>query len=146
MIDTMGLDSLILDFDEISKIDDDTMDRMLEAGGEVIKKAHEEKIRELFASRTGHLGGSPTVKKKHTGSKRYVVIYPEGSHHTYRARGKKGGGGGVATNADVGFVHEFGGHGNYPAQWMRTANEQHASEAVDAMQAVYDQFLNKHNL
>ena len=161
MFDTMGLDSLIIDLDAIREIDDDTWNRMLEAGGEIIRKAHEEKIRELFASHTGHLAGSPFVHKKRSGNKRYVLIYPKGTHHAYRAKsgtytkmnwgraGKtktKGGGSVRATNQDVAFVHEFGGHGNYPSQWMRAANEQHASEAVDAMEAVYNEFLSKHNL
>ena len=34
MFDTMGLDSLIIDLDAIREIDDDTWNRMLEAGGE----------------------------------------------------------------------------------------------------------------
>lgn len=145
MFDTMGLDSLILDLDEIREIDDDTMNRMLDAGGEVIRKAHESKISELFAAHTGNLAGSPFVHKKRSGSKRYVLIYPKGSHHTYHARRSKGGGAATASNQDVAFVHEFGGHGNYPSQWMRTANEQHSSEAVDAMETVFNEFLQKHN-
>lgn len=146
MFDTMGLDSLIIDLDQIREIDDDTWNRMLEAGGEIIRQAHEEKIRELFAAHTGHLAGSPYVHKKRSGSQRYVLIYPKGTHHTYRSRRSKGGGSAQASNQDVAFVQEFGGHGNYPSQWMRTANEQHASDAVDAMEAVFDEFLSKHNL
>lgn len=146
MFDTMGLDSLIIDLDAIREIDDDTWNRMLEAGGEIIRKAHEEKIRELFASHTGHLAGSPFVHKKRSGNQRYVLIYPKGTHHIYHARRAAGGGAKDAPNQDVAFVHEFGGHGNYPSQWMRAANEQHTSDAVDAMEAVYDEFLSKHNL
>ncbi len=142
MFDTMGLDSLILDLDEIRELDSDTWNRMLEAGGEVIRKAHEAKIREIFASHTGHLAGSPFIHKRSNESKRDVLIYPKGTHHTYKA---KNGGTAEARNADVAFVQEFGGHGNYPSQWMRTANEEHSSEAVDAMEAVYDEFLKKHN-
>ena len=144
MFDTMGLDSLILDLDEIKEIDNATMSKMLQAGGKVIKKAHEDKIRELFASHTGHLAGSPDLHEKmHSGSVRYVLIYPKGTHHTYHARK---GGAAQASNQDVAFVHEFGGHGNYPSQWMRIANEQHTSDAVDAMETVFDEFLSKHNL
>ena len=142
MFDTAGLDSLILDLDEIRNIDDDTWNRMLEAGGEIIRKAHEAKICEMFTSRTGHLAGSPFIHKRKSGEQRYALIYPKGTHHTYHA---KKGGDAEARNADVAFVQEFGGHGNYPSQWMRTANEEHSSEAVDAMEAVYDEFLKKHN-
>jgi hypothetical protein len=51
-----------------------------------------------------------------------------------------------ATNQDVAFVHEYGGHGNDATQWMRKANEEHAAEAVEAEFAVFDAWHKKHNL
>ncbi len=163
IFDTNGLDALIIDIDQINEIDEDTMWKMLEAGGEVIRKAHVEAIKKIFTHRSGKLEGSPTVHKKMSkdGDSRYVLVYPQGAHHTYRARGKtytkmkwgrkgatvtKNGGKKTATNQDVAFVHEFGGHGNTPTQWMREANEQHASEAVDAEEAVFNDWLAQHNL
>lgn len=137
----MGLDQLILDFDEISRLDDSTINDMLEAGGNVVKKAHTEALQSALGSRTGHLASSPSITKKVSAGARYVLIYPKGTHHTYRPKT----GSGVATNAEVGFVHEFGGHGNAAKQWMRTANEQCASEAVDAMEKRFNLFLAKHN-
>ena len=157
---TMGLDALILDLDEISELDEETAQAMLEAGGEVIRQAHVAEIKARFSSHSGKLAASPTVYKKMSGSKRYVLIYPEGSHHTYKARvstytkmnfGKKGKtrarkNAGNASNQDVGFVHEFGGHGNAATQWMREANEKHAGEAVEAEFAVFDKWHKSHNL
>lgn len=58
----------------------------------------------------------------------------------------KGGGTAIASNQDVGFVLEFGGHGNDASQWMRTANEKHAGEAVEAEFAVFDDWHKSHNL
>jgi len=161
--DTMGLDALILDLDEISELDDDTAEAMLEAGGEVIRKAHVAEIKSRFSSHSGKFEASPTVHKKMggNGSQRYVLIYPGGPHHTYKATvstytkmnwGRKGitktkGGGTKETsNQDVGFVHEFGGHGNAATQWMREANEKHAGEAVEAEFAVFDKWHKSHNL
>lgn len=163
IFDTNGLDALIIDLDEIGEIDENTMWEMLEAGGEVIRKAHVEAIKQIFTHRTGKLEESPTVYKKmaRDGDQRYVLVYPQGTHHTYRARGKtytkmnwgrkgetvrKYGGKKNATNQDVAFVHEFGGHGNAPEQWMRRANEKHASEAVDAEAAVFYDWQKSHNL
>ena len=159
--DTNGLDALILDMEEIEEIDDDTMLEMLTAGGEVIREAHVEEIQSTFDTKTGKLMGSPKVFPKFKGGSRYVLVYPEGAHHTYRARvssyvkmnwgragqlKSKGGGNQTATNSEVGFVQEFGGHGNDATQWMRKANEKHADEAVDAEYSVFDAWHRKHNL
>lgn len=161
MFETNGLDELILDMDEIKEIDDDTMWGMLDAGGDVIQKGHEEEIKATFTSHTGKLIGSPTVRRKMDGSLRYVLVYPAGEHHTYKARsgshtkvqGKRkryyataSDGRKITTNQDVGFVQEFGGHGNAATQWMRTANEKHIDEAVDAEYDVFDRWLKSHNL
>lgn len=140
--DTSELDALVLDMEEISRIDGETMSEMLEAGAEVLRKAHEESIKSHFTSRSGTLGSSPGVVKRVSGKQKYALIYPQGTHHTYRAVT----GDGVARNAEVGFVLEFGGHGNYPSQWMREANEKKADDAVDEMAKVYDRFLSKHRL
>lgn len=159
--DTMGLDALVLDLDEISSIDDETMWGMLEAGGKIIKAAHEAAIKEKFSERSGKLVSSPKIRRKISGSSRYVLIYPEGTHHTYKAKtgtytkmnwGRagetktKGGGTVEATNQDVAFVLEYGGHGNAATQWMREANEKHAGEAVEAEAAVFYKWQQSHNL
>lgn len=155
--DTNGLDALIIDLDEIREIDEDTMLDILEAGGEVIRKAHVEAIKKIFGRRSGKFEESPTVHKKMSGQGghlRYILVYPAGVHHTYKARGnpyaktKRGRKGGTrkTTNQDVGFVHEFGGHGNAAEQWMRKANEEYATEAADAEAAVLYAWQEKHNL
>ena len=77
--DTNGLDALIIDLDEISEIDDETMLDMLEAGGEVIRKAHVEAIKKIFGHRSGKFEESPTVHKKMSGQGghlRYILVYP----------------------------------------------------------------------
>ena len=84
--DTNGLDALIIDLDEISEIDDETMLDMLEAGGEVIRKAHVEAIKKIFGHRSGKFEESPTVHKKMSGQGghlRYILVYPAGVQHTY---------------------------------------------------------------
>lgn len=173
--DTMGLDALLIDLDEIGDIPDSVIDDMLEAGGEIIANAHREALQSMGLVKTGKLKGSIAVHKKMTNRNhgigsgdfragidtRYILVYPEGEHHTYRRKsgtytkmnwgrvGKtktKGGGTAKATNQDVAFVHEFGGHGNAPTQWMREANEKHAGEAVEAEDAVFRKWQASHNL
>lgn len=139
---TNGLDSLILDMDEICDIPDDTMWAMLDAGGAVIENAHKEELETRFSSHTGKLHLSPKARRKQRGGQKYILIYPKGEHHTYTPKT----GNGVASNQEVGFVLEFGGHGNVPTEWMRDANEKHADEAVEAEFKPFDDWHKKHNL
>lgn len=135
---TNGLDALVLDLDEIREIPNETLSEMLLAGGKVIQKAHAEAIKQRLTVRTGNLAGSPEIRMKN----RCVLIYPAGEHHTY----KPVTGSGVAPNQEVGFIHEFGGHGNTPLEWMREANELHAEEAVDAEFGPFNAWHQSHNL
>lgn len=139
---TNGLDALILDLDEIRNIPDDVIDEMLLAGGEIVKKAHVEALQSIFDSHSGHLKNSPKVHLKQSGAKHYVLVYPAGEHHTYRPVT----GSGTAPNAEVGFVLEFGGHGNASSEWMRQANEKSVDEAVDAEFSIFDSWHKSHNL
>lgn len=142
VIDTNGLDALIIDLDQIEEIDDGTMLEMLEAGGDVIKKGHDAAMEKLFKHQGGNFHGSSEVIKKLKMSKnsKYIVVYPTGEHHQAKSTGK------ITYNNDIGFVHELGGHGNEATEWMRLANEQHIDEAVDAEYEVYDKWLGSHNL
>ena len=137
-LDTNGLGELILDLNGLAQTPSDVIDNMLMAGGEVIKKGHERELQSLGLVKTGRLKSSITIHKKRSGSSRYVLIYPYGSHHQYN---KNRGGVATATNNDVGFVLEVGGHGIHPRQWMRVANEKNIDAAVDAEYKVYDLFL-----
>lgn len=156
--DTSGLDDLMFDLNEIGHIPNDVFDGMLTAGGEVIVKGQKAELQaQGLVGETKNLIASIGVhKKRHTATQHYVLIYPSGAHHTYHARtgtytkmnwGRaggtktKGGGTKTATNNDVGFVHEFGGHGNPARQWMRTANEKNVETAVEAEYAVYEKFM-----
>lgn len=165
--DTMGLDALMIDLDEIGDIPDEVIDEMLEAGGEIIANAHREALRSLGLVKTGKLRDSVTVYHKMANlnggrgiDTKYVLVYPEGEHHTYRKKSGTYTKRGFAkanksrrrhsyqktTNQDVAFIHEFGGHGNAPKQWMRETNEKHAGEAVEAEDAVFRKWQASHNL
>lgn len=136
------IDGLILDMEEIAELPDDVVYDITKAGAEVVRKAHIAAINRM-GKKTGKLVGSPKVKME-TGRTTYALIYPQGEHHTYKA---KEGGRKSARNADVGFVQEFGGHGNTKhLNWMRNANEECADETTEAEFRVYDAWLKKHNL
>ena len=136
------IDGFVVSMEEMAKLPDSVIKEMLQDGAEGIKEAHERAIRETFCQRSGHLAGSPKVFLKRKGKGYYALIYPEGTHHTYHA--KKGSG--VATNAEVGFVHEFGGHGNAATGWMLNANEKSADATAQAEESAYNKWLDSLNL
>ena len=154
---TTGLEELALNMNELANIPQRVIDEMLMAGGEVIRTGHQTELRSQSLVDTGCLISAVQIhKKRHSVTEHYVLVYPYGMHHTYNARSSsytkmnwgrsgrtmsKGGGLKKATNNDVGFVHEFGGHGNRASQWMRIANEKYIEKAVDAEFKVYDQYL-----
>lgn len=145
MIETNGLDELVLDMATIAALPGEVVDRMLMAGGDVIANGHRQEIDALGLVDGGQLKKSIQVLKKisRSADMRYVLVYPQGKHHTYHARS---GGERDATSGDVGFVHEFGGHGNAAQGWMRNANEKHIEEAVEQEMSIYDQFLKSNRL
>ena len=143
------IDGLVLSLEEVSELPGDVVDNMLLAGAEVIKKAHIASINRHFDKHTAKLIGSPRVflktgvgKYGHAARERFALIYPEGEHHIYHAKT----GDGVARNADVGFVQEFGGHGNNAVGWMREANDLSADAMASAEEKVYDAWLKSKNL
>ncbi|MBR0160481.1 MAG: hypothetical protein IJQ02_04240 [Oscillospiraceae bacterium] len=136
------IDGFVLSMEEMAKLPDRVIKDIVSSGAEVIKEAHEKAIRSTFTARTGRLMGSPKVFMKRKGKSWYALIYPEGTHHTYHAKKS----GGVATNAEVGFVHEFGGHGNAATAWMLNSNEQSADATAQAEESVYNEWLDSLNL
>lgn len=136
------IDGLILSMEEFARLPDNAIEDILVAGAEVVRKAHVEAIGSTFQQRTGQLMKSPAIViRRDKGPVAY--IYPRGNHHIYHA---KGGGSTVASDQDVGFVHEFGGHGNPATAWMLNANEKCAEATVDAEEKALDKWLNSLNL
>jgi len=153
-----GIEGLELSFEQFAAIPDDVVENMLQAGGRVVAAAHRAEIRQLGLHKKGLLENAIAIHSHVSKeNKRIVVIYPEGTHHTYKRRetvrvykrsksGRRytvGGGTAVATNNDVGFVHEFGApnHGIKASQWMKKANDKSADAMVTAELDVYDAWL-----
>lgn len=137
------IDGFALDMEEFAKLPDETVSNMLAAGAEVVRNAHVQAISKM-GKHTGHLLGSPQIKMAKNSRGRYALVYPGGTHHSYRPRR---GGTAEARNAEVGFVQEFGGHGNIKhLQWMRNANEKSAEATTEAEAKVYDMWLKSINL
>lgn len=157
-----GIEGLELSFDEFERMPEKVIDDILDAEARVVVSAHKASISSLGLVDSGKLRDSIKAHKKVGGGKRYVLVYPEGTHHTYNGVKKTkayirskhgrtytyGGGTKVATNNDVGFVHEFGApkRGIKASQWMETANQRSADEIAAAAYTVYDNWLKSINL
>lgn len=161
-----GIDGLMLTLQQFEEIPDDVVEEMLIAGGAVVEAAQKAEIRSLGLVESGRLADSiqsvSKVGKRDGIRKRFVLVYPAGSHHKYTRRKKTkaykrskhgrtytvGGDVKTATNAEVGFVHEFGApRAGIPAkQWMAKANEKSADAMVAAEMAVYDKWLKSMDL
>lgn len=156
-----GIDGLMLTLKQFSEIPDEVVEKMLEAGGEVVVAAHKQSLQSLGLVDTHALMDSikahSKVGVKDGVRKRYVLVYPTGKHGTRNRRkvtktykrSKHGttytvGGDTVdVTNSEVGFIHEYGApRKGIPAkQWMKKANEACAAQMVNAEFSVYDQWL-----
>lgn len=136
---TSGLDSLILSTKELAQLPEDVMLDMLAAQGDVVAKAQRRKLGELGIVKTGQLRDSITVDRRLRGKpgKRYLLVVLKGNRRD-----------GKGTNAEVGFVHEFGAPKRHIAakQWMRLANEESAEASVDAEERVYNAWLERKGL
>ena len=157
-----GADDLELSLQEIAEIPDNIVQDMLAAAGEVVVAAQKRMIMRLGLVDTGKLLNSIKPFAKRSRGKPYVLIYPSGKHgsrnrrlvtKTYK-RSKHGRtytvGGDIkeVTNAEVGFILEFGApkKGIRAKQWMRKANEESADAMVEAEFTVYDRWLKSKNL
>lgn len=135
-----GLDDLLKDLDSITDIPEEVLDEMLDAEADVVVRAQKEEVAKQGLIDTGQLQKSISRGKKYTkGLGRNMDIYPQGT----RKNGKK-----TISNAEIGFIHEFGAPGQkIPAKnWMKKANEGCADQAVENAAKVYERYLEKHNL
>lgn len=122
-----GIEGLALSMEPVRRHPpDDVVEEMLDAGAAVVVRYHRAEISAQGLVKSGKLLGSMKAHSK-SGSakndwKRYVLIYPTGSHHTFQSRvvtkqyarskhGRtytKGGGAKVVTNSEVGFIQAYG--------------------------------------
>lgn len=133
---TTGLDEYAFDIQELSDLPDEVLREMLQAEGEVIKRAQTETAQSMLQGPYYAGGVASGVRlgkyKRNSGNATMYVTF-EGTQHGNRI-------------AEIAFINEFGKHGQPARPFIRTANEAHADEAVDAAVKVYDNYLRKKGL
>lgn len=142
-----GLDDFCVSFEAVAQIPDGIKSDMLNAGADVIVAAQKASAPKNTGKMSESIKKKPPLLSYSGGS---IMITLDGTHHTnksgrsrYRNRGSRSGG--ATSNAEVGFIQEFGAPGrNIKAtEWMKKTNESNADKAVQAEAAVHDNWLTK---
>lgn len=131
MMQTSGFDEYAFNFAELATLPNEVMREMLEAEGEVIKRAQASTAESMLQGpyyAGGVAAGIKVGKYKRNAGNATMYVTFEGTQHGNRV-------------AEIAFVNEFGKRGQPARPFIRTANEAHADEAVDAAAKVYDQYL-----
>ena len=124
---TGGLDSLSTDLKKLGRLTDEDAYVILEPAGQHLAGKFSEKVRAFFRQHTGALAASfEALRKKDDGP--YILVSPQGVHHKYRSRKKKGGGMKNAQASEVAFVLEYGDSHHAATHFMEnTINEEEAA-------------------
>ena len=109
---------------------------MLKAGAKVLIKAQRDSINRMARDK-GTLANSITATSVRSGEAgSYVDVYPKGNQpHGTPRRGKKG----HVSNAQVGFMLEYGSSTMTPVPWMTEANERSHETVHKAMREVWEE-------
>jgi len=147
-IDIDGFDRVTIPLEKLAAMPERVKGEMLTAAGEVIARAHREKL-ELYvgeyavkptrsgrpraAVRTGQLAASIKAGRPNTKAG-YIEIRPGGS----RTRGRT-----TTRNEEIGYILEYGKQGVPARQWMRDANAECEEKAADTAAASFGKWLDE---
>lgn len=141
-----GLDRLTVSYATLSQLSDDEIWGVIEPAAQTLKAKIQEVIARLFRQRTGSLHDSIEIRREIGDSGRvYAVVGPNQAKHPGTGKGKrkprKGGGGGgsyAGTNAEVGYILEYGSARIPAKHWMETA----CTETEEELAAQLEQGFN----
>lgn len=130
-----GLDRLSVSYASLSRISDDELWAIIEPAANTLKDKMQETISALFTQRSNSLHDSIEVKRKLSkGGAVYALVGPNDKKHPKSSTGKRraraqGGKGGSysGTNAEVGWILEYGSQRIDGFHWMEqsvTATEE----------------------
>lgn len=145
-----GVDTLSASFEQLSRLSDADKMGILMPAAKLLVQRQREKIEQLFTKRTGDLADSLTIRQESGEDGAYAHIYLKGKHRgssTGKRKGKRRSNGRYSgTNAEVGYILEFGSPRIAARHWMETANEEAADDVVAAEQAAWDDLVTQKGL
>ena len=129
----VGLESWSADMAAVAALPDGVAGRMLDAGCGVLEKAQKAEAASLGIKDTGDfISSNKRAKMKaDTNGSRTKDVYPQG-------KDRKG-----IRNAEKGFIAEYGTSKQPARPWMRRANQKSETAVQNAMEAVYDDYIQK---
>lgn len=136
-----GMDGVLDMFENLLDVPDRVLEQILEAQTKVVIEAQKQSVPKNKNKLEGSIKPGKILRSI---DDMYRYIYPQGTHHvSKKSRYRNSGSSRTVTNAEVGFIHEFGApRRNIKAsQWMRKANEKSAAETTAAGQEVFDSWV-----
>lgn len=145
-----GADTLSASFEEMANLTDEERMSVIMPGARLLLERQRAKILSLFKRRTGALADSLDIQERSDENGVYAHIYLKGKHPG-SGRGKrlkkgKSAGKYSGTNAEVGYILEYGSPRIAASHWMETANEESADDVAAAQQESWNELLDKKGL
>ena len=145
-----GMDELSAGFEQLSQLSDADKMTVIMPAAKLLVERQREMIQRLFRQRTGDLANSLSIQEKSDEDGAYAHIYLKGKHRgssTGKRKGKRRSNGRYSgTNAEVGYILEYGSPRIAARHWMENANEEAADEVVAAEQAAWDDLITQKGL
>ena len=146
-----GANDIAASFEQMSKLTDEDKLSIIMPAAQLLLQRQKEKLEQLFTQRTGDLARALTIQEKTDDDGVYANIYLKGKHRgsgTGKRKRKDGRSNGKysGSNAEVGYILEYGSPRIAPKHWMETANEESEADVIAAEQEAWDQLLTKKGL
>lgn len=144
-----GLDRVQASFLQLEQISDDELWAMIEPAATLLKERMQAVIGRLFRQRSGSLHDSIEVRRKVSkGGAVYGLVGPNDGQHPKATQGKRkpraqGGRGGsyAGTNAEVGWILEYGTSRIPGRHWMETACTEAEEDLLGLLESAWSAWL-----
>lgn len=132
-----GMDDIIDRLEQLANLTDEDRMAVIMPAAQLLVERQREKIKQLFHQRTGDLADSITIQQKNDADGAYAHIYLKGKHRgssTGKRKGKRRSNGKYSgSNAEIGYILEYGSPRISASHWMEIANEE-AEEAIASVE------------
>lgn len=146
-----GVDELSAKFEDLCNLTDQDRMSVIMPAARLLVERQKQKLEQLFTRRSGALAESLTIREKNRDEGVYAEIYLKGKHPastTGKRKRKDGRSNGKysGTNAEVGYILEYGSPRIAPRHWMENANEEAEEDVVEVMQDAWNKLLESKGL
>ena len=146
-----GMDEISASFEQLADLTDEDRMSVIMPAAKLLLKRQKNKILSLFTQRTGDLADSLTIQEKSDEDGAFAYIFLKGKHRgsgTGKRKRKDGRSNGKysGTNAEVGYILEYGSPRISAFHWMENANEEAEDDVVAAQQAAWNDLITKKGL